>query len=132
MKLRRSKKQPLARLIYALGIQFVGERTGQLLAQHFSSVEELAAADDEELENVPEVGPKVAASIAEFFSEPANRNVIDRLNKAGVRPTTEKREIKSQKLAGKSFVFTGGLLNRSRGRGGRAGAATRRKGSAAR
>lgn len=77
-------------------------------------MEELAAATTEELENVPEVGPKVAASIAEFFSEPANRNVIDRLNKAGVRPTTEKREIKSQKLAGKSFVFTGGLLNRSR------------------
>jgi DNA ligase (NAD+) len=109
-----SKKQPLARLIYALGVQFVGERTGQLLAEHFSSVDELAAATTEELENVPEVGPKVAASIAEFFSEPANRNVIKRLNKAGVRPTAEKREIKSQKLAGKSFVFTGGLANRSR------------------
>jgi DNA ligase (NAD+) len=109
-----SKKQPLDRLIYALGIQFVGERTGQLLAAHFSSVEELAAASTEELENVEEVGPKVASSITEFFSEPANQNVIKRLNKAGVRPTAEKREIKSQKLAGKSFVFTGGLANRSR------------------
>jgi DNA ligase (NAD+) len=109
-----SKKQPLARLIYALGVQFVGERTGQLLAEHFSSPEELAAATTEELENVPEVGPKVAMSITEFFSEPANRNVIKRLNKAGVRPTAKKREIKSQNLAGKSFVFTGGLLNRSR------------------
>jgi DNA ligase (NAD+) len=109
-----SKKQPLARLIYALGIQFVGERTGQLLAEHFSSVDELAKATTEELENVPEVGPKVAASISEFFSEPANRNVIKRLNKAGVRPTAEKREIKSQKLEGKSFVFTGGLVHQSR------------------
>ncbi len=101
-------------MIYALGIQFVGERTGQLLAEHFSSVEELAAATAEELENVPEVGPKVAASVTDFFAEAANRNVIKKLSKAGVRPKAEKREVKSQKLAGKSFVFTGGLANRSR------------------
>jgi DNA ligase (NAD+) len=101
-------------LVYALGIQFVGERTAQLLAQHFSSVEDLARATTEELENVPEVGPKVASSITEFFSEPANRNLIKKLNKAGVRPTAQKREMKSQKLGGKSFVFTGGLANRSR------------------
>jgi len=104
----------LARLIYALGIQFVGERTGQLLAEHFSSLEELAAAKEEELEEVPEVGPKVAASIVEFFSEPANRQLIKKLHKAGVHPTAEKRVVKSQKLAGKTFVFTGSLANRSR------------------
>src|SRR5271165_1385746 len=109
-----SKKNPLSRLIFALGIQFVGERTGQLLAEHFSSLEDFAAAKTEELENVPEVGPKVAASIVEFFSEPANRKLIKKLDKAGVHPTAEKREVKSQKLAGKSFVFTGGLANRSR------------------
>jgi DNA ligase (NAD+) len=109
-----SKKNPLSRLMFALGIQFVGERTGQLLAEHFSSLEDFAAAKTEELENVPEVGPKVAASIVEFFSEPANRNLIKKLHKAGVHPTAEKREVKSQKLAGKSFVFTGGLANRSR------------------
>jgi DNA ligase (NAD+) len=109
-----SKKQPLDRLIYALGIQFVGERTGQLLAEDFSSMEELAAASAEELENVPEVGPKVAQSITEFFSEAANRNVIKKLHKAGVRPTAQKREVKSDKLEGKSFVFTGGLAKRSR------------------
>ena len=109
-----SKKSPLSRLIYALGIQFVGERTGQLLAEHFSSLDDLATANTEELENVSEVGPKVAASITDFFVETANRNVIKKLSKAGVRPTAEKREVKSQKLAGKSFVFTGGLANRSR------------------
>jgi len=109
-----SKKNTLARLIYALGIRFVGERTGQLLAEHFSSLEELAAADEEQLVAVNEVGPKVAAAIAEFFSEPANRQLIKKLHKAGVHPTAEKREVKSQKLAGKSFVFTGGLANRSR------------------
>src|SRR5271154_726907 len=109
-----SKKNPLSRLIYALGILYVGERTGQLLAEHFSSIEDLAAAKAEDLENVPEVGPKVSASIVEFFSEPANRAIIKKLYKAGVRPTAEEREIKSQKFAGKSFVFTGGLANRSR------------------
>ncbi len=109
-----SKKNSLSRLIYALGIRFVGERTGQLLAEHFSSLEELAGADDDQLVAVDEVGPKVAAAIAEFFSEPANRNLIKKLHKAGVHPAAEKREVKSQKLAGKSFVFTGGLANRSR------------------
>ncbi|HEV1996451.1 MAG TPA: NAD-dependent DNA ligase LigA [Candidatus Acidoferrum sp.] len=113
-EIEASKKNSLARLIYALGMRFVGERTGQLLAEHFSSLEELAAATEEQLVEVPEVGPKVAASIAEFFSEPANRNLVKKLRKAGVRPTSEKREVKSQKLAGKSFVFTGGLANRSR------------------
>jgi DNA ligase (NAD+) len=92
----------------------VGERTGELLAGHFSSVEDLAAASQEQLEEVAEVGPKVAAAITEFFSEPANRQLIKKLHKAGVHPTMEKREIKSDKFAGKSFVFTGGLANRSR------------------
>jgi DNA ligase (NAD+) len=109
-----SKRNPLARLIYALGIQFVGERTGQLLAEHFSSLEELSAAKAEDLENVPEIGPKVSTSIADFFSESANRAILKKLHKAGVHPTAQKRELKSQKLAGKSFVFTGGLANRSR------------------
>jgi len=109
-----SKKNSLSRLIYALGIRFVGERTGQLLAEQFSSLEDLAAAKEEQLVAVNEVGPKVAAAITEFFSEPANRQLVKKLHKVGVRPTAEKREVKSQKFAGKSFVFTGGLANRSR------------------
>src|SRR5881227_1787588 len=113
-EIEASKKNSLARLIYALGIQFVGERTGQLLAEHFSSLEELAAAKEEQLVEVPEVGPKVAASIVEFFSEPANRQLVKKLHKAGVHPTAEKREVKSDKLAGKTFVFTGTLANRTR------------------
>jgi len=113
-EIEASKKNSLSRLIYALGILFVGERTGQLLAEHFSSLDDLAAASQEQLEEVPEVGPKVANSIAQFFSEPANRQLIKKLEKAGVRPTAEKREVKSDKLRGKSFVFTGGLENRSR------------------
>jgi len=113
-EIEASKKASLARLIYALGIRMIGERTGQLLAAHFSSLDELAAATEEQLLEVGEVGPKVAASIAEFFSEPANQKIIKKLDKYGVKPTAEKRVVKSQKFAGKSFVFTGGLVNRSR------------------
>jgi DNA ligase (NAD+) len=113
-EIEASKKNSLARLVYALGIQFVGERTAQLLAEQFSSLPEFAAATQEQLEEVSEVGPKVASSIVEFFSEPANRQLIKKLEKAGVRPTAEKRVVRSNKLEGKSFVFTGGLANRSR------------------
>ncbi len=109
-----SKKQPLARLIYALGIRFVGERTAQLLAEHFSSLDEFAAASEEQLTEVGEVGPKVAAAIAEFFSEPANRQLIKKLDKVGIKPTAAKRTVKSDRFAGKTFVFTGTLANRSR------------------
>jgi len=113
-QIEASKKKSLAQLIYALGIRMVGERTGELLAAHFSSLDELADAKEEQLLEVAEVGPKVAAAIAEFFSEPANQKIIRKLEKAGVRPTAEKRVLKSHKFAGKSFVFTGGLANRSR------------------
>src|SRR5271154_83136 len=82
-----SKKQPLERLIYALGIRFVGERTAQLVAEHFSSLDEFAGASGEQLTEVGEVGPKVAAAIAEFFSEAANRALIKKLDKVGIRPT---------------------------------------------
>jgi len=113
-EIEASKKNPLARVIYALGIQFVGERTAQLLAEHFSSLQELEEANQEKLEEVDEVGPKVAASIVDFFSEPANKKLIKKLESAGLRPTAEKPKVKSNKLAGKSFVFTGGQVNRSR------------------
>jgi DNA ligase (NAD+) len=113
-EIEASKKNSLPRLIYALGIRMIGERTGQLLAAHFSSLDELAEASEEQLLEVGEVGPKVAASIAEFFSESANQRIIKKLDRAGVRPTTEKRVLKSQRFTGKSFVFTGGLANRSR------------------
>src|SRR5215468_4635378 len=113
-EIEASRKAGLDRLIFALGIPFVGERTAQLLTERFSSIEELASAKEEELYEVAEVGPKVASGILEFFSEPANRQLLKKLEKAGVRPRAEKRVLKSNKLAGKSFVFTGGLANRSR------------------
>ena len=113
-EIEASKKNSLARLVYALGIRFVGERTGQLLAEHFSSLEKIAEAVEEELTAVHEVGPKVAASIAEFFSEPANRKLVERLRKAGLNLTEKRAAPKSARLVGKTFAFTGGLVRRSR------------------
>jgi DNA ligase (NAD+) len=109
-----SKSNDLSRLIYALGMRFVGERTGQLLAEHFGSISALAEADEQALTEVAEVGPKVAASITEFFSERANRKVIERLRAAGVDPKHERQAPVSNRLAGQSFVFTGTLERRSR------------------
>jgi DNA ligase (NAD+) len=109
-----SKKNSLARLIYALGIRFVGERTAQLLSDHFSSMEKLAEATEEELKDVTEVGPKVAEGILEFFSESANRKIIERLRAAGVNMKGERQAPKDTKFAGKTFVFTGTLAHRSR------------------
>ncbi|MGB6483633.1 MAG: NAD-dependent DNA ligase LigA [Candidatus Acidiferrales bacterium] len=109
-----SKKNELSRLIYGLGIGFVGERTAQLLAEHFGSLEKIADANADELMEVNEIGPKVAASVADFFSEKANRKLIERLREKNVRMTAERRALTDNRLAGKSFVFTGTLERHSR------------------
>lgn len=113
-EIKASKNNSLARLIYALGMRFVGERTGQLLADHFSSLPKLAEASVEELEEVGEVGPKVAQSIADFFSEAANQKLIKRLKDEGLKMTEKREALESTRLAGKTFVFTGALARRSR------------------
>jgi DNA ligase (NAD+) len=113
-EIEASKANPLARLIFALGIRFVGERTGELLAEHFRSLDKLAEATAEELEEVPEVGPKVAASIVEFFSEPANKKLLKKLKAAGLRLAEEGKKPRGTKLAGKTFVFTGTLAGMTR------------------
>ena len=93
-----SKKNSLARLIYAIGMPFVGERTAQLLAEHFGSMDKLAEASPEELMEVGEVGPKIAEGVREFFSESANRKLIELLRAVGVnmkeaRPRVEGYEL---------------------------------------
>ncbi len=113
-EIEASKKLSLSRLIYALGIRFVGERTGQLLAEHFGSLGALKDATEDLLIEVPEVGPKVAASIVEFFSESVNKKLVERLIKAGLNVKEERKAPKSTRLAGKTFVFTGELSNYSR------------------
>ncbi len=113
-----SKSISLARLIYALGMRFVGERTGQLLAEHFSSLQKLADTTAEQLEEVAEVGPKVARSIADFFSEPANRKLIQRLKDEGLNMTEKRAAPEDTRFSGMTFVFTGALARRSRDEGG--------------
>ncbi|MGH9734059.1 MAG: NAD-dependent DNA ligase LigA [Candidatus Acidiferrales bacterium] len=113
-EIRASKKNSLDRLIYAIGIPFVGERTAQLLASHFGSMEKIADASAEELMEVGEVGPKIADGVREFFSESANRKLIERLKHAGVNMKAERKAQLSTKFAGKTFVFTGTLANRTR------------------
>jgi DNA ligase (NAD+) len=108
-----SKKLPLERVIYGLGIRFVGERTAQFLAEHFGSLDAIMKASAEELQEVNEVGPRIAESIAEFFSDEHNRQLVNDLRKAGLTLTGQKKE-KGTKLAGKTFVLTGTLERYSR------------------
>jgi DNA ligase (NAD+) len=107
-EIEASKKLPLERVIYGLGIRMVGERTAQFLAEHFGSMDDLMNASEEELQNVAEVGPRIANSIVEFFREPSNRKLIDRLRASGLTFTGKKKE-RGTKLAGKTFVLTGTL-----------------------
>ena len=108
-----SKKLPLERVIYGLGIRFVGERTAQFLAEHFGSLDAIMKASAEELQEVNEVGPRIAESIVEFFSDEHNRQLVNDLRKAGLTLTGQKKE-KGTKLAGKTFVLTGTLERYSR------------------
>jgi DNA ligase (NAD+) len=107
-EIEASKKLPLERVIYGLGIRMVGERTAQFLAEHFGSMDDLMDATEEELQNVTEVGPRIARSIVEFFREPSNRKLIERLRDAKLTFTGKKKE-RGTKLAGKTFVLTGTL-----------------------
>ena len=101
-----SKKNTLARLIYAIGMPFVGERTAQLLAEHFGSMAKLAEASLEELMEVAEVGPKVAEGVREFFSESANRKLIEHLRAVGVNMKKERQPVWNR-FAGMTFVLPG-------------------------
>src|ERR1700678_3778798 len=112
-EIENSKKLPLERLIYGLGIRMVGERTAQFLAEDFGSMEAIESADVEELQKVTEVGPRIAESIVEFFGVAANRKLIERLREAGLTLTGTKKQ-RGTKLAGKTFVLTGTLAHFTR------------------
>jgi DNA ligase (NAD+) len=112
-EIERSKRAGLARVLMGLGIRFVGERTAELLAQEFGSIEAVMAASAEELERVEEVGPRISQAILEFFADKANRDLVKRLADAGVDMTAEKRQ-RSAQLAGLTFVLTGTLPTMTR------------------
>ena len=112
----RSKHTTLARFIYALGIRNVGESTAQDLARYFGGIDRLAAADAVILQQVPDVGPVVAQSIAGFFAEPHNRDVVEQLLAAGVKfaETASKQFDTASPIFGKTFVLTGTLSHLTR------------------
>lgn len=112
-EIEKSKQAELARVIYAVGIRFVGERTAQLLAEYFGSMDKFREATAEELHQVEEIGPKVAQSIIEFFREKRNRDVIEKLRRAGLQFEQKKRH-SGGTLEGMHFVLTGSLPSLSR------------------
>lgn len=109
-ELEKSKSNDLWRLIHALGIRYVGEKTAKLLEEHFESLDELMKADYNKLVAIPEIGDKVADSIVHFFKDEHNLRIIEKLRKAGVNFRRLREEEEREKpLAGKTFVFTGEL-----------------------
>jgi len=105
-----SRKRPLSALVFALGIRHVGTRVAEILARRYPALDELASASEEELKDIHEVGPVVAASIHGFFRQPAAKEVVAKLRRAGVNLKRTKEETPvSDALAGKTFVFTGEL-----------------------
>ena len=108
----RSRRPSLSRLIYALGIRYVGVHVADLLARHFQHLDRLAGASFEEVRDVPGIGPTIAQSVVEFFRQPATRALLRKLRAAGVRPAAPAAS--TGRLAGKTFVFTGTLERISR------------------
>jgi DNA ligase (NAD+) len=112
-----SAKRPFWRVLFGLGIRFVGSQTAQVLAQDFTDIDALAAADADDLEEVEQIGPKIAAGVAQFFREPHNLKVVEKLRRAGVNLKGEPRRAARAgggKLDGKTFVLTGTLPNLTR------------------
>ncbi len=112
--IEKSKQNPLPRVIGALGIRFVGERTAVFLAEEFGSMAAISDASVDELQRAEEVGPKVAESLYRFFHEPHNRELVERLRAAGLRFTHESTRPSGGPLAGMTFVITGSLPTLSR------------------
>jgi len=114
-ELEKSKQGDLSRLVYALGIRHVGERTAKALASHFSNIKALSEAPLEELTEIQDVGPIVAESIVFFFRQPENKLLIERLREIGLNLSEKKREAKGKKpLQGQIFVLTGALSHLTR------------------
>jgi len=109
-----SKERPLSRIFFALGITHIGSETAELLADHFSSIQELGDAGREQLLGIPSIGPKIADSILAFFRQEQNQQIIERLEKAGVKMSEEKTAKKVLPLSGLEFVITGRLESATR------------------
>lgn len=112
--IENSKRNPLPRVLTALGIRFVGERTAVFLADQFGTLDAIAAAGIDELQQAEEVGPKVAQAVYQFFREPRNQELVDRLRAAGLNFVYRDARPKGGPLKGLTFVLTGSLPNLTR------------------
>ena len=112
--IRGSVEVPFRRVLFGLGIRFVGETTAKYLAEHFRSLDAVMKATREELTEADEVGGRIADAIIEYFADEKNLAIIRRLRDAGVKFEAEARELASESLAGKSFVISGKFSNHSR------------------
>jgi len=114
--IRESQKIPFHRVIFALGIRYVGETVAQTIAKRFITIDALKNAGLEELTSVPEIGERIANSIIQYFSDPKNLELIDNLQKAGLQFEIDEAELKnrSNKLSGKTFVISGTFQEYSR------------------
>lgn len=110
----KSRKNPLHRLLFALGIRFVGAQTAKILAEHYPDLKALKKASADELLLIPEIGEKTAAGIRSFFTNEANLDLLSRLQKAGVQMKNEDAGANKQIFSGKTFVLTGTLPNFTR------------------
>jgi DNA ligase (NAD+) len=113
-QIEQSKKAELPQVIFGLGIPFVGERTAQVLARHFGSLDKIAAAGEAELDEVNEIGLKTASGIARWFREEHNQKVLEKLRQAGLKFEHRQARKRGDALAGKTFVLTGTLPTYSR------------------
>ena len=111
---RASKDVPFERVLFALGIRFVGETTAKYLASHFRTLDAIANASLEELAEAEEVGAKIAAAIVDYFADDTNRQIIEVLRGAGLRFVMEEKSLRSDALVGKSVVISGKFEGRSR------------------
>ena len=112
--IEKSKKQPLHRLLTALGIRHIGARSARLLTQNLSHIEDFFAVSEEQLAQIPEIGPIMADSIVKFFAEPRNRETIALLQEQGVNMSEPKALTREMPLLNKTFVLTGTLQAMSR------------------
>lgn len=112
--IEESKKQPLDRVIYALGIRFVGKTVARDLANGFKTIDALMEADAEEIAEIDSIGPTIAESVVEFFNQPHNQEIVSSLKEHGLTFEMEEKEQASKKLEGKKFVLTGSLPSLTR------------------
>lgn len=112
--IEKSKEKPFDKVLFAIGIRYVGAGAAKKIADHFSKIDNLMKASEEEIEAIHEIGPSISKSIKRFFADQKNIKLIERLKKAGLKFSAEKKEPASNKLNGRSFVLTGTLSSMSR------------------